>query len=40
MHRKVEDVIRSHSFTTAYGLAHKNLSELTDDNNEDDELPF
>ena len=28
MHRKVEDVIRAHSFTTAYGLAHKNLSEL------------
>jgi len=28
MHRNVEDVIRAHSFTTAYGLAHKNLSEL------------
>jgi len=28
MHRHVEDVIRAHSFTTSYGLAHKNLSEL------------
>ena len=28
MHRSVEDVIRSHSFTTAFGLAHKSLSEL------------
>lgn len=27
-HRAVEDLIRAHSFTTAYGLAHKNLSEL------------
>jgi len=28
MHRSVEDVIRRHAFTTAYGLVHKNLSEL------------
>ena len=27
-HRKVEDVIRAHAFTTSYGLSHKNLSAL------------
>ena len=27
-HRKVEDVIRAHAFTTSYGLSHKNLSTL------------
>jgi len=28
MHKRVENTIRNHAFTTAYGLAHKNLSEL------------